>query len=249
MNFGVFPSSGARKTIFFDIDDTICTIDAKHDFDCLRLKVKFVEYYMFPHFKCLLDYLISHNCEIAFFSAAPKRRNMDLLNNYLSHDTMFGTAGFDRLKAEGQFKVYSDNHLRDNCKSLKALLRSDQCIDDTVLIDDTHGNAPEDEQPLILIPGSKFHFNNMYYLLGLFINYFEYAAINGISLRAYYTSLPKTRNLFPDDVLAFTLTGLNEVRKITPTAVLHLKFGSENYIQDTFGELDLAVFTHGQTDG
>ena len=215
--------SYVRNTVFFDIDDTICS--CLKDENLLMIEFYCDQYYMFPHFKCVLDLLISHNCEIAFFSYGVDYRNEPLIDTYLSHETMFGRDKYEQLKAEGQFKVFSRHHLIMNgsntCKSLKALMPNTS-LDTMMLVDD----YPNDEGSVVLVP-YQFECNTMYYLLGLFKGYFETAAPTGKLLRAYYDELPKVSadrfNNIPTEFLKFTLDGLREVRKTCPLATLYRK--------------------------
>ena len=176
-------SVSVRNTVFFDIDETICGYANSETH--LLIDASNSKFNTFPHFKSVLDLLMSHNCEIAFFSAGPESRNVPLIDKYLSHETMFGSEKYEQLKTEGYFKVFSRHRLINDCKSLKAVM-PDKSLDVMVLVDD----YPHDEGPSVVVPW-HFGFNTMYYLVGLFKDYFESVAPTGKTLRAYYNDLPK----------------------------------------------------------
>ena len=106
-----YTPSVVNNTVFFDIDSTLCCLDNQNDQKFLKLEILDNDYYMLLHFKFLFDYLMSHNCEIAFFSAGIKNRNDELLDKYMSHDRMYGRGKYEQLKAEGQFKVFGKHQL------------------------------------------------------------------------------------------------------------------------------------------
>ena len=150
-------------------------------------------YYFPPYLEILFNYLIKANCRIAFFSAAHEERNIIILDKLLSN--IFGKESYQQLKTAGQFDVFSSHHLRKGNESLNELhyavkdlsiiLKHKEDIENSVLIEDQPCYAAHNTPCITGLNlyrwnisatnDSPFCFakNNAYYLLGIFIDYFN----------------------------------------------------------------------------
>lgn len=209
--------------IVFDIDDCICknpsfldatTIQdlAPRNPECVILNYtsKAGDTYphiFIPHIGFLFEYLLEHNATITFFSSAIAHRNETLIPELLKQ--LLGDEKYERLKAEGQFEIFSRKHMREgkyygegnNVKDFKDFLKEGEDINDVILVEDDKSYTAHDQKPCILTldclrwwpeiesQDSKYVFskNTSYHLLGLFEEYFtEYA---GDPIRKAFTKI------------------------------------------------------------
>jgi len=108
---------------------------------------------------------------------------------------LFGKERYEELKLSGQFEIFSAHQMRaanhelgevgSYVKDLSVVLKDQEEIANSILIEDQPNNAAHDQQPCImvdlktwdtLLPNNLeqcFAKNNVYYLLGIFSNYFN----------------------------------------------------------------------------
>lgn len=153
------------STIVFDLDSTLLrTTD--HEYSMVisqKYRMNFpnsmeISYSLknssrnFPHFvapytEYLLRYLIEKtNYRVWFFSAGTENRNASVIPVMLMK--IFGGAWYQELLEKDQFKIFSNHHLVNGKKSLKAIgLDPDRSI----LVDDNPDYALKEEGPFIHI--------------------------------------------------------------------------------------------------
>lgn len=176
----------------FDVD----TLNKQHP-ECKLILYPLIEsgyiHCFIPYLDVLFEYLINKNNRIVFFSAGPENRNISVIERLLV--SLFGENNYQILKQQGQFEVFSSQHLREaiyekgeiynnHIKDLKIVLKENESIANTILIEDQPFYAAYDQTPCII--GIKlenlFNSNNKeknfsknatYYLLGLFKEYFN----------------------------------------------------------------------------
>jgi hypothetical protein len=254
---------GKRKNVVvFDIDGAICHIiknsmlleEGKHD-DCLSITdfmdKKHAHYVFKPYIHVLLHYLTERDVRVVFFSHGIEERNILILDDLLS--TCYGIEGYFRLRAKGQFKIFSRNHTssktRSHTKNLSQVLLNGETLEDVILIEDNpktvHGRS---QKPCILVWDSSgrnqygleafesrtnmqlFAKNGIYFLLGVFIEYFESGHYNNMSLRESIRRIVPindkhfSSNLFVpvfSTQMELTHKGLKYVRKSIPEALFY----------------------------
>lgn len=216
-------------TVVFDIDDTICwnnsldKVTLTSNAECIKKLLLTPDHRLYtfvPYFDILLKYLLSMGCCIQFFSAGRASRNFTLLESYLSDSRVFGQESFEQLRAMGHFVIYSRHDLINGKKRL--MRDNNHSLNDIILVDDlpSFAEASTGEGAIIQVPAGVWLKNHTYYLLGYFMEYFEY----GGSLREFVTSLKHNCGPFPWvpwDIDRMTLRGLQAVRTIRPEAVYY----------------------------
>ena len=188
----------------FDIDGLLCWQRDVEMLDCNSLTIEHPEcklilhpvvdgiyiHCFIPYVDVLFEYLINSNNRIAFFSAGMASRNIPVIETLLVD--LFGRKQYKYLKEEGQFEIFSSHHLRNaipengevyvkNIKDLNIVLKENETLDNTILVEDHYYYGAHDQMPCILglmldglleYPGEKnFSKNATYYLLGLFKQY------------------------------------------------------------------------------
>lgn len=145
-----------------------------------------------PYLDVLIDYLIGYGSRVAFFSAGPENRNNIVIEKLLIQ--LFGEDRYKELKYDGQFEVFSPKDMREAIpakgeiytryvKDLNIVLKDHETILDSILIEDQSLNMAWDQKPCIVglvlenllydFQESNFSKNAVYYLLGIFIEYFN----------------------------------------------------------------------------
>lgn len=216
-----------RNTVVFDIDDTLCTKHTKENWEmCPDLELVTISkglcqnlhHAFFNHYNILFDYLLHQNCYIAFFSQGVEERNQQLIVDYFT--LKYGKDRYDELVSQGQFKVYSRHHMT-KVKDLTQILRSNQTIDNIILVDDNPLNAAKNQKEMISVSVVEEP-NVVARLLGLFMSYFE--EHQTLSLRKFIGSI----DLHKD----FVRKGLQEIRKTVPMAGLHVAKGKDMPLEE-----------------
>jgi len=200
-------------------------------------------HYFPPYLDVLFNYLISCNCRIAFFSAAIEFRNVDLLKEFLPD--LLGDSRYEQLQAEGQFAVFSNIHLTpDNKKDISIIVNQNQNEDlnNSLLIEDQPQNAANNTSCIQVISLCAWDIlsqdntsveclpkSNTYYLLGIFVSYFNKAMLCGVTLKEWLHSVGLDKQILnnPAFIQEMILLGLQEVQKQYPDAVHY----GEEYFQ------------------
>ena len=228
----------------------------------ILFKSRVEEYYHFfpPYLDVLIKYLIENGSRIVFFSAGNEDRNKFLVDALLS--TILGRQYYQQLKEKGQFSVFSSNNLRRSyhlhetgvgmihghyVKDLAQVLQDDEVIENSILVEDQPAYAAFNSKPCIMslilyqwdilsFNDSELSFpkNNVYYLLGIFISYFDSDKSLSLSLREGIEKIYQEK-VSPDHlkngnaplekfhpfVLEMISLGLLEVQKQRPDAVFY----------------------------
>jgi len=196
-----------RCLVVFDIDGVLCWMMNNHAANLYQFTIIHPEcpliiystadtsypHCFAPYLDVLMEYLISFGSRIVFFSAGHQSRNDDLIERLLIQ--LFGKERYEELKLSGQFEIFSAHQMRaanhelgevgSYVKDLSVVLKDQEEIANSILIEDQPNNAAHDQQPCImvdlktwdtLLPNNLeqcFAKNNVYYLLGIFSNYFN----------------------------------------------------------------------------
>lgn len=184
-----------------------------------------------PYLNILFDYLINCNCRIAFFSAGMKARNIELIEHLLTN--ILGNERYQELKEANQFTVFSKDSLnQEQKKDIAIILNAYEDPNNSVLIEDQPENATyntpcilaislftwdlwqEDNASIKCLPKST-----VYYLLGVFISYFNQERIDNITLKDWleYKKLPNNRDCIENMIKL----GLQEVQKQYHNAIFY----------------------------
>lgn len=264
------------NVIVFDIDGVLCwqkevelfssdELEEDHS-ECPLVVFSWEEmdytHCFIPYLDVLIDYLINAGSRIVFFSAGPECRNNAVIEKLLIK--LFGEDRYKELKCDGQFEVFSPKDMRESIpthgeiynnriKDLNIVLKDDETILDSILIEDQSLYAAWDQRPCIvglvlenLLFESKetnFSKNAAYYLLGIFIEYFnnnqdflplklwvenffleknnEYSMHSQVECNRQVCYVPQITDPW---VLNLINSGLSEVQKKYPDASL---FGSQ----------------------
>ncbi|XP_065217541.1 uncharacterized protein LOC135843534 [Planococcus citri] len=174
------------RVVAFDIDDTLCTrpdyfrdeleqlniVRKNHpecpiicftDTSCV-LNTTYT-YVFLPYLHILFDYLLKEDVRIVFFSAADKRRNLQVIAELLT--SFWGTVKFETLKAKGQFDILSLENMREGNKSfrsgegnyvkdLKAVIRDGETLLDVILVEDDASFVAYDQKPFLRVYNLAF---------------------------------------------------------------------------------------------
>ncbi|XP_065220757.1 uncharacterized protein LOC135845840 [Planococcus citri] len=172
--------STRNRVVVFDIDDTLCfncyskdkeEIIRKSFPECPIIEYNryglhgFVDrhpYVFLPHLKILFDYLLEQGVRIVFFSAGFKGRNLKVISELLT--SFWGSEKFESMKAEGQFDIFSKEHLRERTvadeaayvKDLKVVIRDGETLLDAILVEDDYLYAAHDQKPCLYILDLSF---------------------------------------------------------------------------------------------
>lgn len=189
----------------------------------------------------MFKYLLSQkHTRIAFFSAGTDDRNEVLISTFLT--IILGDEVYNSLKSQGQFDIFSRNHMKERSsqKDLSLVLKpeNDERISDIILVDDYECCAMPGEQSfyirtLFIAEGGDIRWkNNMYYFMGVFNTYFESSQYETIPLRESIAQMiPLAGHPFlycdkegldyfptPEFHAEMVAIGLEEVRKTKPEA-------------------------------
>ncbi|XP_065218636.1 uncharacterized protein LOC135844387 isoform X8 [Planococcus citri] len=169
------PSTRSRVVVF-DIDGTLCRnsiwketeeIIRKSFPECPIIdwnqhysdgSIGRTPYVFLPHLNILFEYLLEQGVRIVFFSSAIKERNLAVIPGLLK--SFWGSEKFEALKAEGQFEILSQDHLRKGrtapgegnyVKDLKVVVRDGETLLDAILVEDDYTFAAHDQKPYLYI--------------------------------------------------------------------------------------------------
>jgi hypothetical protein len=201
-----------------------------------NLELQYI-YYFPPYLDVLFRYLINSNCRIVFFSAANEARNTLLLTKLLTN--IMGSADYQQLKSSGQFNIFSSHHLTlYNKKDISIVLNEHEDLNNSVLIDDQVQNALENTACISAFNLYSWEFsykdndsffalakNNAYYLLGIFINYFNNQ--QNLSLKDWLIKININKkylsNISTNFVQEMISLGLDQVKQYYPDAIFYGK--------------------------
>ncbi|XP_065218638.1 uncharacterized protein LOC135844387 isoform X10 [Planococcus citri] len=223
--------STRSHVVVFDIDDTLCKSDLwdevkeeeivrKNFPECPIINwnqrlfngsIYRTPHVFLPHLKILFDYLLEQGVRIVFFSGGAKQRNLAVIPELLTY--FWGSEKFEALKAEGQFDIFSKDHLREGrtapgegnyVKDLKVVIRDGETLLDVILVEDDRYYAAHDQKPCLYAidlmnwrirekevemhgycegKSSNFCLNSIYYMLGVFKTYFRHVEYKVLPLR------------------------------------------------------------------
>ncbi|XP_065218633.1 uncharacterized protein LOC135844387 isoform X5 [Planococcus citri] len=174
--------STRRRVVVFDIDGTLCKGGLVWEKEEELIRKSFPEcpiivwnchyrdgsigrypHLFLPHLRILFDYLLERGVRIAFFSSAAKERNLTVIPELLT--SFWGIEKFEALKAEGQFDIFSQEHMRrgifhgsegGNVKDLKVVIRDGETLLDVILVEDTGSYAANGQKPYLFIIDMTF---------------------------------------------------------------------------------------------
>ena len=205
-----------NKVFVFDIDGVLCTnimnpTEQDYKFSeqnphMPRIVFKYdgdnYLHCFLPYLDVLFKYLVTRG-RVVFFSSAAEERNVFLVKELLC--MLLGKHHYDQLKKQGQFVIYSHQHLKYGnrktgegiqIKDLQQILLYNEHIDEAVLIEDQPSFAVSTQRPVILAMDMDIEFlymqrettidfkmNGTYFLLGLFKYYFENVDYSILPLR------------------------------------------------------------------
>lgn len=196
-------------------------------------------YYFPPYLDVLFRYLINSNCRIIFFSAANEARNTLLVTKLLTN--IMGYIDYPQLKYSGQFNIFSNHHLTlHNKKDISIVLNEHEDLNNSVLIDDQIQNAIENTSCISAFNLYSWDFshkdhdsffslakNNAYYLLGIFINYFNNQ--QNLSLKDWLIKININKKDLSDIPVNFIKQmislGLEQVKQYYPDAIFYGRRG------------------------
>jgi hypothetical protein len=239
-----------KRVVVFDIDDTLCNL--YNNLNCS--KFSFVvsgcpaSYFAFPHLDSLTNYLLSKNVRIAIFSAGVEYRNLPLCESLFT--SIYGANKYQNLKTEGQFEVFSRHHHQKlgnemiSDKDLRIVLKPDETIDNSLLIDDKFYCCMSGQENNFTIVPEIIGFQNYgYYFIGLFKSYFESDLCDKLSMSQFMSEKiifhlaeethweneearqnyikQRQQSISIQFILDMVKMGLGEVRKTTPNAVVY----------------------------
>jgi hypothetical protein len=267
------------NVIVFDIDGVLCWQKDVELFNLDELEIDHSEcplvvfswtemdyiHCFVPYLDVLIDYLINAGSRIAFFSAGPECRNNIVIERLLIK--LFGEERYKELKYDGQFEVFSPKDMRESIpahgeththciKDLSIVLKDNETILDSILIEDQSLYSAWDQRPCIVglvlenllydLKETNFSKNAVYYLLGVFTEYFnnnpdflplklwvenffleknnQYSIHSQIEFNRQVCYVPQTTDPW---VVNLINSGLIEVQKKYPDARL---FGSQNIV-------------------
>ncbi len=246
-----------RDVDLFDFDE----LQINHP-DCHLIVFPMIEagyiHCFVPYLDVLMNYLINTGSRIAFFSAGSESRNIVVIGELLIK--LFGEVRYQELKDAGQFNIFSGHQMRiansqlgeeytTHVKDLNIVLEGNETILDAILIDDQPRYVAHDQTPCIVgivledllenFRQDNFSKNAVYYLLGVFSNYFNDNQ-DSLPIRVWmknfflehtdyniiYSNLYLPHDFFIPEknnkcVLQLIQQGLQEVQKTYPDAMLY----------------------------
>ncbi|XP_065218631.1 uncharacterized protein LOC135844387 isoform X3 [Planococcus citri] len=171
------PSTRSRVVVF-DIENTLCytwfltkeqeAIIRRSFPECPVIVTKRITterpHAFLPHLKSLFGYLLEQGVRIIFFySDTDKNRGAEAVTALQELLTLFwGSEIFAELKAEGQFDIFTEEHLlkgtsRDegndlkDLKDLRLVIRGSETLLDAILVEDDRNYALDDQKPCLYI--------------------------------------------------------------------------------------------------
>ncbi|XP_065218634.1 uncharacterized protein LOC135844387 isoform X6 [Planococcus citri] len=166
------PSTRSRVVVF-DIENTLCytwfltkeqeEIIERSFPECPVIAAESITaerpHAFLPHLKILFGYLLEQGVRIIFFASDTKKNRgaVTALQELLA--LFWGSEIFEALKAEGQFDIFTEEHLsketfRDEgnkVKDLKVVIRGSETLLDAILVEDDRNYAVHDQKPCLYI--------------------------------------------------------------------------------------------------